>query len=175
MRKTMTLRTLRRATRADFRARREALGLSMADVSREMGIQDRACKRWERGGERDAFPPDDAWDVLEGYEELRPELSSRIAKCADADAEGHVYLPYFHSQPEYDALPLPEAPGRHVAFTFANTCLRDAAAALEAQGLEVDFVFPNESLAGGTGSLACASCDDTHKRGDREPDYLDRT
>lgn len=165
--------TLNRSTRADFRCRREALGLSMADVSREMGIQDRACKRWERGGTRDAFPPEDAWSLLEAYESMRAPLAETIASSAVADEFYHVYLPYFHNQPEYDDHPLPEAQGQHVAFTFANTCLRDAAALLEQKGLEVDFLFPNEENDEDD-SLPVGGSDSAQARSAREPDYCDR-
>lgn len=166
--------TLNRSTRADFRCRREALGLSMADVSREMGIQDRACKRWERGGARDAFPPEDAWSVLEDYESMRAPLAAAIAECAEVDERNHVYLPYFHSQPEYDERPLPEAEGQHLAFTFANTCLRDAGSLLEQKGLEVDFLFPNEGQDDQGGPLPACGSDSAHVRLDREPYYCDR-
>lgn len=129
-------------TRADFRAKRESLGLSAADVARELDVDERSVNRWERGAiGKDQMPAPFAWAYLEGYAAMRAPLAAMIHDRALAEQgdEDEIILRYWRNQSEYA-----EATGDTRAAGFRNVCTRDAAERLRDEGHAVALRFARE-------------------------------
>lgn len=126
-------------TRAAFRARREAIGVSAKDFADYFGVQERAVTRWERGS-RYPVPPDDAWDALAKLEERYNSLIDSAVEAALDSEAARVSLVYFHDQDEYDELGRDEG-----SYRFANAIAREVAFELEQEGLEVSLMFADEA------------------------------
>lgn len=88
-------------TAADFRARRETLGLSQGDVAKASGVKVLTVKRWESGESR---IPQDVWEWLVDVERYTGEaVSAAVESIRKSGMIGTVYLTYYRTQLEYDA------------------------------------------------------------------------
>lgn len=129
-------------TRADFRAKREALGVTVHDIARELGIEERTVNRWERGllG-KDAMPGDFAWRFLDAYEMAKEPAVQDIYDEAvgGRGSENEIILRYWRTQQEYS-----DATGDERSYTFRNACIRAAARRLREDGLAVALRFERE-------------------------------
>lgn len=129
-------------TRADFRAKRESMGMTVHDVAAALDIDERNVNRWERGAPgRDAMPADFAWRLLDEYEALfGPTVdliySDAVAEQGDQD---EIILRYWRNQAEYS-----EAAGEERSFAFRNACTRAAARRLRDEGFAVALRFERE-------------------------------
>lgn len=140
-------------TKAGFKARREAVGLSQQDIADMLGVRVLSVKRWENPSQPQV-PPEDAWDVIERYESLQADAVKAVAGIAgEADAAsgatvGSVAITYFRDQAMYDAYGRDEGP-----YGVANANSRAAAAKLREMGREVTFVYPGAGEVGGRGKV----------------------
>lgn len=127
-------------SKADFKARRETLGLSQQDVADELGVAVRTVKRWEAPGWPE--PPADAWSLIEECEERRRwsiDVAERAVLDSHAAVSGEVMITYYRTQKEYDELGRDERP-----FGMANANARAVAESLQRMGYRVRFVYPEE-------------------------------
>lgn len=130
-------------THAEFRARREAIGLSQRDVAEAMGVQERSARRWEAPG--NYLAPDDAWEWLERMEATYAKgVAAALAQVADIaeDAGGlpeTVALTYYRSQREYDELGRDEGP-----YGFRNAMTREVGRKLRERGIKAVIAFTDE-------------------------------
>ena len=129
------------SAKAEFRALREACGLTQQNVADAVGVRVTAVKRWERPGWPD--PPKDVREYLEGERDRMADMASfsvdKAIELRDGTGAERVALSYFRDQEHYDATG--RDPG---SYGFANAAARLAAMHLEAEGVEVEFVYPEE-------------------------------
>lgn len=123
--------------KADFRARREMLGLTQQDVADEADVNVSTVKRWEKPGYFGA--PDDVWAWLEDCERAQAEVVDIAVSAAVAHGPGPVQITYYRSQEQYDALGRDPGP-----FGMANANARMVASRLRSLGREVDFAYPDD-------------------------------
>lgn len=135
-------------TKADFRAMREALGLTQLDVADACGVRALTVKRWERPGFPE--PPDDAWAYLNSMRDRMVEMAELAADKAvelrDETGAGAIALTYFRDQ-QYDASGRDEGP-----VGFANAVARLTASYLEVEGFDVEFRYPDDGAVRTPGS-----------------------
>lgn len=123
--------------KADFRARREALGLMQADVADEADVNLSTVKRWERPG--GAEPPEDVWAWIEDCERMQAEVVDAAVSAAVARGRGPVQITYYRTQEQYDALGRDPGP-----VGVANANARLVAHRLRSLGYEVDYAYPDD-------------------------------
>ena len=140
-------------TKAEFRALREMVGLSQADLAEEMGVTTRSVKRWEDDGAEWHNPPQDAWDALDAYlmtqDQMVAEATEEVrATVRDAGrAPDAVAVTYYKSQAQYDALGRDEG-----CYGIANANARALASALRREGVRVEFRYPDAGAVPTPGS-----------------------
>lgn len=66
----------------EYRARREALGLSQADLARLLGVGQSAVSQWETGS-RTPRDPVGVLDVLAGLEDVLDELADVVTETGE--------------------------------------------------------------------------------------------
>lgn len=132
-------------TKADFRAMREALGLTQLDVADACGVRALTVKRWERPGFPE--PPEDAVEWLEGMADLHDEMVGQMVGLALASPADEIRITYFRDQAQYDASGRDDGP-----FGFANAVARDVAAELAREGVDVAFAYPDDGAVSTPGS-----------------------
>ena len=96
---------LRGRSAADMRVRRESLGLTQVWVADQLGVQDRAIRRWEAG---DREIPEDVWIVLDRAEAAAYEIlweTIRGIRSEVVDIE--VYDSYDDFYEAWDMKPYP--------------------------------------------------------------------
>ena len=140
------------ATRADFRAQREALGLAQQDVATALGVNIKTVKNWEKPGFQ--MPPDFAWDYLLEMKHRQDEMVwhnvakvREIAEAADGRMPKVVSISYFRTQSQYDECGRDEGP-----FGFANAASRLAAEKLRRDGFYVEMRYPDDGAIPAKGS-----------------------
>lgn len=133
-------------THAGFRALRESLGLSLSDVADAMGVRERSVRRWEACG--DNYPPDDAWEWLDGMQRRFDEGVDASLDAAEESGAKRMSITYYRSQEEYDAFGRDAEP-----YGFVNAISREVALTLEANGVEVALMFPEEADAALTSAI----------------------
>lgn len=124
---------------AQFRAMREALGLSQRDVADEAGVDRRSVKSWEAG----VYPiPSDVAEWLSGEKAVADYAVQNVVKdiLSSEFPPTTVSLTYYRTQEEYDSFGRDD--GR---FGISNANARRVADALEAEGIACEFYYPGES------------------------------
>lgn len=93
-------------SKQELKALRELAGISQSALARELGVQDRAVRRWESmTAPQEA--PQDAWDILdEMLEQQERIVSSAIKMLYEIKDKREVedvpiVLPYWMSQEDY--------------------------------------------------------------------------
>lgn len=126
-------------TAADFRAKREGLGLTQSDVAEAADVRTLTVKRWESG----TSPiPQDVWQWLDHVERhfSQAAVSAAVDSICKSGIAGTVFLTYYRTQAEYDEFGRDEGP-----FGLANANSRKVAQALETKGYTCRFRYPGES------------------------------
>lgn len=124
-------------SKADFRARREMVGLAQQDVADALGVDVRSVKRWEREGFND--PPEAAWNLIGYYEESQARV---VADIVDAFPDGaRAEITVYRTQAEYDAVQGLYGDPDRGPFGVANANALEAARELDALGCEVVFRY----------------------------------
>ena len=130
-------------TRADFRALRERLGVSLKNLATTLGCDKKYLAHMERGRDDDPMPFEKQFSALEDIEARFEPGVERIMADALGDPEvlasGRAVLPYYNDQDEYR---LVRADGDF--YTMENARLREAAERLRARGLAVEHRFACE-------------------------------
>lgn len=127
-------------SKPQFRAIRETLGYTQLDVAEALGVERGTIKNWEK----ETCPweiPSDAWDWLLSERTRFEEMYSySVCRALDSGAE-KVVLAYYRTQEIYDSC------GRDKgAVGFANALARAVAHELEAEGLDVEFRYPDKAI-----------------------------
>ena len=124
---------------AQFRAMREALGLSQRDVADEAGVDRRSVKSWEAG----VYPiPSDVAEWLSGEKAVADYAVQNVVKdiLSSEFPPATVSLTYYRTQEEYDEHGRDDGP-----FGISNANARRVADALEVEGIACKFCYPGES------------------------------
>ena len=126
-------------TKANFRAIREACGMTQSDVSGETGATVGVVRSWEDPS-CGVLPPDDVWawllmardamvmDACEGVEQI---MAARIGQT--------IALLYFRTQDELDAVQL--AQGIDEPVGYHNARMRMIAQMLSEREVPYEFVY----------------------------------
>lgn len=129
------------SNKATFRALREEVGISHADLAHMMKVHVNSVKRWENP----AFtqePPADAFALLNEALEKRNWIIDTFIGRENIDFENakEVQINYYRDQDEYDKF------GRDKGnFKIANANARAVARELELEGItNIEFVYPQE-------------------------------
>lgn len=128
-------------TKAEFRAIREAVGMTQQAFADELGVKVLSVKRWE-SPDKPQQAPADAWFVLNDALRIqRQVVAYAIAKAEEMEREVGgkltVTLPYWASQEDYDDFHVPADDGD---WRMANANLRMVAFALHERGFTVRWV-----------------------------------
>ena len=136
-------------TKADFRAKRETMGLTQGDVARACGVSLRTVKRWEHPDWQE--PPDDAWEWLIGMHDRHDAAVDAMVDQALEMVRKHdlemVAITYYRDQAQYDACGRDDGP-----YGFVNSIAREAALDLNGEGIETEFRYPDEGAVSTPGS-----------------------
>lgn len=125
-------------SKADFRARREMIGLTQGDIADALGVTQMSVNRWEREGFND--PPDEAWSLIEFHE---AEQGRRVGEIAEAFPDGsRAGITVFRTQDEFEAAKALHGGQGAETFGVANATAMEAARTLDALGVEVVFRYP---------------------------------
>lgn len=130
---------IRGKTKADFRARREMVGLRQGDVADALGVTVMSVNRWERDGFNE--PPDAAWNLIRYYEMQQERV---VAEVVDSFPDGSTAeITIYRTQQEYDAVQALYGREDRGSFGAANASALEAARTLDALGVEVRFRYPD--------------------------------
>lgn len=139
------------ASKAWFRASREALGLTQQDVADAMDVRITTVKRWERPGFPE--PPGDASAWLADCLRMQREIvdAGASAAAANCSSGGSATVAYYRTQEQYD-----ELGGSPGPVGMANANARMVAQRLEHMGYDVRFEYPDDH--------GCEPCSDKDAR-----------
>lgn len=133
--------------KADFRARREMLGLTQQDVADALNANVKTIKNWENPRQTRYRISDAAWEYLDRAADIHQQVAyarSVIEKHAEVFAESPIVVPitYFRDQAAYDEC------GRNAGpYGQANATSRAIARELERMGIQVEFRYPDDETA----------------------------
>lgn len=124
-------------SKAEFRALRESVGMSQADVAKKLGVTVRSVRRWETPAPEYRGAPDDAWELLDEAIKNQDAVVAGALDIAGALPGKAVQLTYYRDQTQFDLF------GREPVDTYgqANANARMTANALRSQGVEVSFAY----------------------------------
>lgn len=134
-------------TKADFRALRETVGLNQAYLAQLLGIHEMTVKDWEKPQRPDWQPNQQAWALLDQYkaaqlsavEKVMQQVHQLISEVGNEPTKPFE-LTYYRRQDDY------ERHGRDEGYYgVANANARACAAALEAEGFEVRYRYPDDT------------------------------
>lgn len=133
----------------EFKALREQVGMSQADLALMLGVAERSVKRWESIKYTNYNAPQDAWDILDDALKLqRQVISAALGQIDEAAQEVGGYpesvkLVYWSSQAEYDEHHCVDDDGD---WRQANATARIVSYALHERGIETDWISGAENL-----------------------------
>lgn len=130
--------------KADFRARRESLGLTRKNMARLLHVQPISVYRWENPKEPNQAPLD-AWQLLDKYKDAQETTIKKVTQrvyhqaleAGDKPAQP-VKITYYRGQTEYEQ--------EHDSgyYMVANANARACAVALEAAGIKIRYQYPDD-------------------------------
>lgn len=132
--------------KADFRARREMLGLTQQDVADALNANVKTIKNWENPRQTRYRISDAAWEYLDCAADIQAQqvayARSVIEKHAEVFAESPIVVPitYYRDQSTYDEYGRDAGP-----YGQANATARAIAVELERMGIQVEFHYPDDS------------------------------
>lgn len=128
-------------TKANFRAMREACGMSQADVACEADVSVLSVKKWENPSSDIKQPPQDVWDwLVMAYDGMVMDAREAVEQIMAARTGQTVALPYFRTQDELDAVQL--AQGIDEPVGYHNARMRMIAQMLSEREVPYEFVYP---------------------------------
>ena len=125
-------------SKTEFRAKREIIGLTQADIAEELGVGLKTVKRWESEGYRN--PSDEAWALIDReYEKVKKTIAFTVnaysALKEKGSASSPIQLAYYRSQEQHDAVSPAEE-----NYLRVNAQMRIMAIVLESLGIESTFI-----------------------------------
>lgn len=131
--------------KADFKARREQLGLTQQDVAQALTVNVKTVKNWENPRQTRYRISDAAWEYLDRAADMQAQqvayARSVIEAQSGALAGNTVVVPitYYRDQATYDRFGREAGP-----FGQANANARAIASELERMGIQVEFRYPDD-------------------------------
>lgn len=132
-------------TPASFRALRETVGYTRAELARVLLVDERTVRRWESPTNPTDAPPG-VWLWLEDARTRQLErIGIAYGIVLDCDpAPAYVELPYYVSQEHYEQTRRDEpAVPEEDCYTMANATNRELVTWLADTGIEARFVYPS--------------------------------
>lgn len=136
-------------SKQEFKALREQIGMSQADLALALGVTERSAKRWESIKYTNYNAPQDAWDILDDALKLqRQVISAALGQIDEAAQEvggypASVKLVYWSTQAEYDEYHCVDDDGD---WRQANATARIVSYALHERGIETDWISGADNL-----------------------------
>ena len=136
-------------TKQEFKALREQVGMSQADLAFALYVSERSVKRWESVKYKEYNAPKDAWDILDNALKLqRQVVATALGQVEEAaqtigDYPESVKLVYWTSQEEYDKLHCVDDGGD---WRQANATARVVSYALSERGIATDWTAAEDNL-----------------------------
>lgn len=136
-------------TKQEFKALREQVGMSQADMALALEVSERSVKRWESVKYKEYNAPQDAWDILDDALKLqRQVVSAALGQIEEAAQEVGGYpesvkLVYWSSQAEYDERHCVDDNGD---WRQANATARIVSYALHERGIETEWISGADNL-----------------------------
>lgn len=135
--------------KADFKARREMLGLTQQDVADALGANLKTVKNWENPRQTRYRIPDAAWEHLDraAAAQARQVADARYTRSVIEALRGNpsgdpdvVKISYYRDQSTYDRFGRVAGP-----YGQANATARAIARELERMGVCVEFHYPDDA------------------------------
>lgn len=130
--------------KADFKARREQLGLTQQDVAQALTVNVKTVKNWENPRQTRYRISDAAWEYLDRAADMQAQQVAYARSVIEAQSEALagntvvVPITYYRDQATYDRFGREAGP-----FGQANANARAIAGELERMGIQVEFRYPD--------------------------------
>lgn len=131
--------------KADFKARREQLGLTQQDVAQALTVNVKTVKNWENPRQTRYRISDAAWEYLDRAADVQAQQIAYARSVIEAQSEALagntvvVPITYYRDQATYDRFGREAGP-----FGQANANARAIASELERMGIQVEFRYPDD-------------------------------
>ena len=139
--------------KADFKARREQLGLTQQDVAQALTVNVKTVKNWENPRQTSYRISDAAWEYLDRAADMQAQQVAYARSVIEAQSEALagntvvVPITYYRDQATYDRFGREAGP-----FGQANANARAIASELERMGIQVEFRYPDDGAISTPGS-----------------------
>lgn len=139
--------------KADFKARREQLGLTQQDVAQALTVNVKTVKNWENPRQTRCRISDAAWEYLDRAADMQAQQVAYARSVIEAQSEALagntivVPITYYRDQATYDRFGREAGP-----FGQANANARAIASELERMGIQVEFRYPDDGAISTPGS-----------------------
>ena len=129
-------------TKIQFKALREALGLTSEDVANFVGLKPGSTRQWELAGRPESRPSQAGWDYLAKTSAEQNEIGTRALNELYGFAKSHglaledvtLVMVYYRNQKDY------EGDGRSGSYAVHNATMRALMSVVSSCGGEVQFI-----------------------------------